>query len=300
MRKMNIIKTGALLAAMAAVMMSCVSVQPKESWENTKSLAAVEKAVAKADKIAVVGYNSVIGLNDTQMDGFIKESPFAMPTLSVDLSLESPLEKFPVAQGTVDKHAAQLESLKESSDLEVVPAPAMFAVPNYYKQYESMMLGSTDKSLTKEQLRAQMYRAQEVIVAKDYNHTYDWSERQIMDYLKAPIRETLKELDADLGVIVVEVPFIQTKTWSLVPDKLINKQENFSVTAVRTYYYFINDKMGNNHVGTKIIYNEGVRKLQEGYTDEQRELDSAEYLAEADNLAEKNNEEFFAWLNSLK
>lgn len=298
MQRKNVLVLSSLLAVLL-LLASCQSMEPKESWESSDTSAKASKALAKADTLAVLGFNTALGVYDRSLDDFMDEGFSSKITLTVEFEGD---QRFPINKARVNAHERQLLKALADSNFSFVDKKTVINSDAYKKFNKVYVVGSTDKNATDKELREDAYaHSQEVLVADGYNVTYNNVENRIYDIATAPSSGVLEEVGAEYGLIVVEKPFVQIKNYSVIPEQLIYKKLPYSTMALRTYYYIVKKGMiGTSVVGYKIVYNDGKKNLQETYTTAERTEDAKNYLDDYDVLSEKNNAEFIEWLNSIK
>lgn len=284
------------LVSVLMVFVSCKTMEPKEAWESGDSSDKAGNELAKAKTLAVLGFNTTLGVDDSNLDGFIKEG-FSLD--SIEVSVEGDV-KHPIDRKRLNAHADQLLAALKESKFTFVEKSKVIGAPGYKKFNEFNVVGSTDKKVTEADLRMQAYALQqEVLVADGYHATYDQKKKEVYEMLTAPSSAALGEIGADLGLIVVEKPFIETKTYAAIPDQWFMGKKNYSTMALRTYYYVVKKgALGTSVVGYKVVYNDTKKNLQSSYTSKQKKADEAKYLEMYDTLAAKNNAEFIKWLNT--
>ncbi len=286
------------LVTVLVLFASCKSVEPKEAWESGDSSSKAAKELAKAKTLALLGFNTTLGVEDSALDDFMKEG-LSLSNISLTVEMEGDV-RFPIDRERLNAHEAQLVQALAESKFAFVDKQKLFASAAYKKFNDFYAVGSTDKNAKEADLRAQAYASQlEILSADGYNATYDQKKREVFEMLTAPSAGALQEVGADLGLIVVEKPFIETKTYGMIPHQLFMGKKPYSTMAVRTYYYIVKKgALGTSVVGYKVVYNDSKQNLQKTYTTKQRKADEAKYLETYDTLAVKNNAEFIKWLNS--
>lgn len=273
--------------------------EPKESWETSDTSAKASKELATADTLAVLGFNTTLGINDYALDDFMDEG-FSLSNITVTVEIEDD-QRFPINKARVNAHEQQLLKALDGTNFSFVDKKKVINADAYKKFNKFYVVGSTDKNISDKELREDAYaHSQEVLVADGYNVTYDDAEKKIYDMATAPSSAVLEEVGAEYGLIIVEKPFVQTQNYSIIPEKLIYKKQPYSTMALRTYYYIVKKGMiGTSVVGYKIVYNDGKKNIRKTYTTKERKEDAKNYLDDYDALSEKNNAEFVEWLNSI-
>lgn len=299
MQKKNVLFLSGLLGVLL-LFASCQSMEPKEAWESDDTSAKAGKVLAKADTLAVLGFNTALGVEDHALDDFMDED-FSLSNVTLTVEFEGD-QRFPIEKAQVNAHEQQLLSALAESNFSFVDKKTVINAEAYKKFNKFYVVGSTDKNATEQELREDAYaHSQEVLVADGYNVTYNNVENRIYDMATAPSAGALEEIGAEYGIIVMEKPFIQLKHYSFIPEQLIYKKQQYSTMALRTYYYVVKKGMiGTSVVGYKIVYNDGKKNLQDTYTTAERTEDAKNYLDDYDTLSEKNNAEFVSWLNTIK
>ncbi|HKL86066.1 MAG TPA: hypothetical protein VJ861_07015 [Treponemataceae bacterium] len=272
-----------LFVGLVGALTSCASMgTPREV------LASEFEELREAKTIAVLGYNTSKGLDDRLLDNAIKSPLFELKLEIVD----DRGVRFPV-EGRVNTYDSNFLAAMKESAFTMVPKSAVLNSVAYKK-----IKGDPTSELSN------------VNVAKGYTVTYEFDNW--MDNSNASVanrvpaggklvdlyKKTLEELGADLGIIVVEKPYVYTKNYALIPDQLIHKKESFFAVAVVTNYYIVRPSTGN-----QVLWNKTIQTISDnqyplkGYTPDQRKEDEAFFLEQYDVISKQNNVQFIEWLN---
>jgi len=279
--------TIAFAAASVALLASCASLGGGSKEKAPP--ASVVTALKEAKTIAVLGYNTSKGLDDRLLDDAIKSSLF---DISLEISIQNDL-KFPIGKRVDTLDADFLKKLGDAKLYNVVPKSKVTGSAAYKK-----IKGDPAMDINN------------VNAAKGYTLTYQFDN--FMDEAKSGssiptsgqvvngYKDTLEEIGADLGIIVVQKPFMIDHTYALIPDQLINKKQPYFATGTRTYYYIVRPALGNQVIYTKVIQNESDTKyIIKGYTPAQRKVDEVDFLDQYGPVAELNHDKFIAWLADI-
>lgn len=250
--------------------------------------ASIVKELKEAKTVAVLGYNTSKGLDDRLLDEAIKAPLFEIKLEIVDARGE----KFPIG-GRVNTYDANfLASMKEGP---------------YKLISKSSVLNSTAYKKIKGDPTSELSN---VNAAKGYTLTYqfdNWMDKASETRAnKVPsggqlvnaFKETLEELGADIGIIVVEKPYMYVQRYSLIPDQLFFKKQQYFTVASLTTYYIVKPSTFNQVLHQKTFRTfSDTQYILKGYTPDQRKEDEVTFLEQYDTVSKKNHAEFFTWLN---
>ncbi len=286
----NIFGLGAIIGLLSIVLTGCAvgsgarEVPPPPSVVNE---------LQSAKTVAVLGYNTSKGLDDRLLDDFIRSGIFDID-LSVDMSLEDTI-KFPVGS-MVDAHDSEFIRELGNTRYTVIPKETVLSSPAY-----QAIKGDPAGTLAN------------VNAATGYTLTYqfdNWMDQRSgsssANRVPAPgqlvnnFREVLEELGADLGIIVVEKPYVRTQHYALFPHQWIHKKEPYFAVATSTTYYLIRPATINQVLYSKhIIMDSDTQYLRKGYTQEMRSDDEVNFLDQYADASRKNRAAFIEWLNGI-
>ncbi len=279
---------GFVLLALIVLLGSCSSLRDGKEQRTPKS---VVSTLQSARRVAVLGYNTSHGLDDRLLDNAVSSPMF---DIKIDLSLDRG-PKFPVGD-RVDAYDRDFLEMMKTGPFELVARADILSSPAY-----GSIKGDPDMDLNN------------VNAAEGYTLTYqfdNWMDKsqsqsaansvpergQLVNSYKA----TLEALDADIGIIVVQKPWVRTHHYALIPDRLFKRKKNYFAVGTTAHYYLVVPQTMNQVLYQKTIYTESdVQYLLKGYTQKQREIDEVQFLEQLDSVVEKSHTEFLGWINSV-
>jgi hypothetical protein len=272
-----------LVAAAVLALGSCATTDNVGTWVPDPRPAVVEE-LQEARTVVVLGYNSSIGLDDRTLDDRFSSGGFGL-SISVE---EDVNDRHPVGDRINGYEAEFMELLTELGPYEVVDKETLFAADSYARLPEV----HADDPLSN------------VLVADGYRLTYEFNnfmdgtdsipnEGEVVNNYAA----ILEEVGADLGIIVVEKPWVRVRTFALIPDQLINKMESYFAVAGSTTYFIILPRDINKELYSPTFLDQSdTRYLLKGYTAEQQEQDEVTFLDQYGAVSTSNHRRFVEWL----
>lgn len=131
--------------------------------------------------------------------------------------------------------------------------------------------------------------AQGYVLTYKYPPKKDGERGRAAGVLVNKYKEALTAVEADLGLIVVEEPFVG-----------YNKASNSSAVCLDTRYIIIRPSTGNSVLYEKRVHSESTTTYKmEKYTEEDREKDEKTFMSQYSQLSSKNHALFIQWLNEV-
>lgn len=250
--------------------------------------ASIVKELKEAKTIAVLGYNSSKALDDRLVDGAIKA-----PLMEIKLEIvDARGDKFPIGN-RINSYEQDFLAKIAKGPYKVIDKNKVFAAAEY-----KAIKGDVNSDLNN------------VNVAKGYTLTYkfdNWMDNAkssstsnlvpALGELVNVYKKTLEELGADLGIIVVEKPYIYVKNYALIPDQLFYKKQNYFTVASSTTYYIVKPSTFNQVLHARSFFTtSGTEYVLKGYTKDQLKIDEPGFIEEYDMASKANHDNFVAWL----
>ncbi len=281
--KHRVVLAGLVGAAILALG-SCATTDNVGEWVPEPRDPVVEE-LQEAETVVVLGYNSSYGLDDRLLDDAVSSGGFGL-SISVE---EDVNDRHPIGDRINEYEANFMELLTELGPYEVVDKETLFASSEYQDLPE----------IQEEDLLSN------VLVADGYRMTYEFNnfmddtdsvpnEGRVMNNFAA----IMEDVGADLGIIVVEKPWVRVRRFALIPDKLLNGMESYFAVAGSTTYFFIRPRNGNKELYSPTFLDQSeTRYLLDDYTTEQREEDEGDFLDQYDAVSASNHQRFVDWLS---
>lgn len=280
----KVLMAAVVSTALFISLVGCATTDAIGEWEPEPTN-RVTRSLQEAQTVAVLGYNTSRGLDDRLLNNAI-DSSFGL-SISVE---EKPGDKFPVGDRVNRYDETFRRLLREEGPYELIAKDAVVSS----SAYQEIVGDPSDEMLSN------------VNAAENYTLTYQFAtfmdnqdDVPMSGELVNRYKATLEELGADLGIIVVEKPYVRVQNYALIPDELFNGKEDYFAVAGQTTFYIIRPAAGNQVIFAPTFLDQSdQRYMTDDYTEAQRQEDQNSFLSQYDAVSASNQERFVRWLTT--